>query len=90
MLVASLSVVAVGIAIPFSPWSHALGFRALPAVTFAALIGMIVAYLTLVEFGKIEFYRHWRPATAPVRNNRRHRVHRRAAWFSRNQRVRGD
>jgi P-type Mg2+ transporter len=62
-----------------------LGFRAFPAGYFAALIAMIAAYLTLVEFGKVEFYRHWRPATAPIRNHRQRRVHRRAARFSRNQ-----
>ena len=85
MLVASLGVVAIGAALPFSPWAHALGFRALPAGYFAALIAMIAAYLTLVEFGKVEFYRHWRPAQAPVRNHRRRRLHRRAARFSRKQ-----
>jgi hypothetical protein len=36
--------------VTFTPWAHALGFRALPAGYFAALIAMIVAYLTLVEF----------------------------------------
>ncbi|HUJ66625.1 MAG TPA: magnesium-translocating P-type ATPase [Acidimicrobiales bacterium] len=85
MLVASLGVVAIGAALPFTPWAHALGFRALPAGYFAALIAMIAAYLTLVEFGKVEFYRHWRPAQAPIRNHQRRRIHRRAARFSRNQ-----
>jgi P-type Mg2+ transporter len=82
MLFASIGVVAIGILLPFSPWAHTLGFRALPAGYFAALIAMIAAYLTLVELGKVEFFRHWRPGAAPARNRQRHRVNRRAARFS--------
>ncbi|HEX6394344.1 MAG TPA: hypothetical protein VFZ97_12965 [Acidimicrobiales bacterium] len=51
MLIASLGVVAIGAALPFTPCPHALGFRSLPAGYFGALLAMIVAYLTLVELG---------------------------------------
>jgi Mg2+-importing ATPase len=84
MIVASLSIVAIGIAIPFTPWAHGLGFRALPAGYFGALIAMIVTYLTLVELGKLEFFRHWHPSAVPSRNRQQRRIHRRAARFSRN------
>ena len=39
-----------------------LGFRALPAGYFGGLIAMTAAYLILVEFGKVEFFRPWRRA----------------------------
>ena len=84
MLAASLGVVAIGAALPFSPWAHDLGFRSLPAWYFAALIGMIAAYLTLVELGKDQFFRHFHPGTVPPPRRERS-VHRRAAPFSRNQ-----
>ncbi len=90
MVVACAAVVLVGIALPLSPWAHALGFRALPAGYFGALVAMILAYLGLVELGKREFFRHTQPATAAQRRDaargerqRRHRIHRRAARFSR-------
>lgn len=81
MLAASLAVVVAGTVLPFSPWAHALGFRALPAGYFAALLAMIAAYLALVELGKVEFFRHWRPSGTSRADNGR-RVRRRAARFS--------
>jgi P-type Mg2+ transporter len=85
MIVASLSIVAIGIALPFTPWAHGLGFRPLPAGYFGALIAMIVAYLALVEFGKLEFFRHWHPSPAHPRDRQQRRIHRRADRFSRNR-----
>jgi Mg2+-importing ATPase len=82
MLVASLGIVVIGLVIPFGPWAHELGFQALPAGYFAALVAMIAAYLGLVELGKLEFFRHWQPAAMEPRNRHRHRIHRRAARFT--------
>jgi Mg2+-importing ATPase len=53
----TLGVVAVGIAIPYSPLAHVLGFRPLPVLFLAILGGMTATYLGLVELGKSLFFR---------------------------------
>jgi Mg2+-importing ATPase len=53
----TLAVVAVGIAIPYSPLAHVLGFQALPLLFLGILTGMTVTYLGLVEFGKTRFFK---------------------------------
>jgi P-type Mg2+ transporter len=83
LLIAALSVVAVGIALPFSPLSSMLGFQPLPVGFFAALGGMVVAYLVLIEFAKRLFFAN--PAGRLPSLRRRgpaHRVARRASRFS--------
>jgi P-type Mg2+ transporter len=87
MLLASLAVVAVGAALPFTPWAHVLGFRPLPAGYFGALIALVAAYLGLVELGKVEFFRHFKPSTGPGRNHQRRRILRRADRFSLRRRA---
>ncbi len=82
MLVATLLVVAVGASLPFTPWGGTLGFRELPLGYFGALIAMIAVYLTLVELGKLEFFRHWHPGPGGHRRRPRRREHRLAARFS--------
>ena len=57
-LATTLLVVAIGLALPFSPLASVLGFRALPPLFFAILVGMIVTYLALAELGKAWFFRH--------------------------------
>ena len=57
LLLTTLAVVGVGLALPFSPLAHVLGFRALPALFLFILVGMIVTYLALVEAGKTWFFR---------------------------------
>jgi P-type Mg2+ transporter len=57
LLVATLVCVAIGVALPFSPLGHVLGFTALPAGFLAVLVVMIPIYLVLVELGKRHFYR---------------------------------
>ena len=57
LTVSALGVVAVGAWLPSTPLAHTLGFQALPAGFFAALIGMVLAYLVLIEVGKRIFYR---------------------------------
>jgi Mg2+-importing ATPase len=56
LLAAVLAVVAVGAGLPYSPFSHDLGFQPLPAAFFAALAGMVFAYLFLVEVAKRHFF----------------------------------
>jgi Mg2+-importing ATPase len=76
-------VLAIGVAIPLSPWATRLGFVALPVGFFLVLAGLVVGYLVLIELGKRIFYsepiRHVPP---PRWRTHRHRVHRRAARFS--------
>jgi Mg2+-importing ATPase len=84
MTVATFTVVAAGIALTVSPLSHRLGFTPLPWQFFAALVGLTVAYLVLVEVTKTAFYAEpMRLAGQPHRTRgHEHRVHRRAARFS--------
>lgn len=49
----------MGIALPFTPLAGWLGFVPLPALFFAALLTMVVAYLALVEVVKRWFYRRY-------------------------------
>jgi Mg2+-importing ATPase len=84
MLLAALSVVAVGAVLPFTPLARVLGFRPLPGLFFFALAGIVACYLALIEFGKYWFYRLSRaPATlGPRQRTPGHRVQRRAARFT--------
>jgi Mg2+-importing ATPase len=85
LLLASLGIVAVGAALPFTPMADVLGFTALPAAFFAVLVVMVAVYLTLVEYGKTWFFSHQpapTPARRPPRERRARRVHRRAARWS--------
>lgn len=86
LLWASLSVVAVGVSLPYSPFADVLGFRPLPFPFFGALVVMIVAYLVLVEIAKKWFFAQ--PAQQPDatrqpyrRRGYHHRVSRRASRF---------
>jgi len=60
LLATTLLVVAIGMALPFSPLASVLGFRALPPLFFGILVGMIATYLALAELGKAWFFRHLR------------------------------
>ncbi|HEV7185644.1 MAG TPA: magnesium-translocating P-type ATPase [Leifsonia sp.] len=85
LTLASLGVVAVGALLPFSPLAGVLGFTPIPLPFFLALVGMIVAYLVLVELAKAWFFARaaQSPAGAPVRRRGfEHRVVRRAARFT--------
>jgi hypothetical protein len=57
LLATTLAVVTAGIAIPYSPVAHALGFRSLPSLFLAILGAMTATYLALAEGGKSYFYR---------------------------------
>ncbi|MCX7172666.1 MAG: magnesium-translocating P-type ATPase [Proteobacteria bacterium] len=56
LTVTSLSVVAVAAALPFTPLAAHLGFVPPPAMFFVILLGMLLSYLTAVEFVKRWFY----------------------------------
>ena len=57
LTLAALGVVTVGALLPATPLAHTLGFQPLPAAFFAALAGLVVCYLALIEVGKRFFYR---------------------------------
>ncbi|MEB2323234.1 MAG: magnesium-translocating P-type ATPase [Sorangiineae bacterium] len=56
LVLSSLGVVAVAIALPFSPLAPVLGFTRLPAEYFMLLAGLVLAYLALVEGVKRRFF----------------------------------
>jgi Mg2+-importing ATPase len=84
MLIASLIVPVVAIAVPYLPFGPSLGFTHLPLSFYPILVGLVLAYLVLVEQAKTFFYRA-HPVGAPVseaRTTRVRRVHRRADRFT--------
>jgi Mg2+-importing ATPase len=82
LALAVLGVVIVGALLPASPLAGTLGFRPLPAGFFAALAGMVVAYLTLVEAAKRIFYGATGPVAVPKPVKPQRHVRRRASRFS--------
>ena len=84
LTVCVITVVAVGTWLPYSPIAAPLGFTPLPAPFFLALVGMVLAYLVLVEAAKVWYYaRLSAPHAVPLRRRGyRHRVARRAARFT--------
>ncbi|MEO8697919.1 MAG: magnesium-translocating P-type ATPase [Acidimicrobiales bacterium] len=84
MLVTPVASAVVGAALPFSPLAHFLGFAALPAAFFLILVGMIGAYLILIEVAKSRFYsaeNHPRRQRLTSRERHERHVARRAARF---------
>ncbi|MGB7797679.1 MAG: cation transporting ATPase C-terminal domain-containing protein [Pseudonocardiaceae bacterium] len=83
LTLAALGIVVVGTLLPATPLAHSLGFQPLPAGFFAALAGMVVCYLVLIEIGKRIFYGSL-PSASPTRRNYspHHHLRRRAAYFS--------
>jgi P-type Mg2+ transporter len=83
VVLTAISVVVVGSVLPSTPLAHTLGFSSLPLAFFAALVGMVLGYLILIEVGKHIFYRT--AQTQPGRRRRytkAHALRRRAARFS--------
>ena len=76
--------VAIGVALPYSPLAHVLGFTALPVGLLATILVMIIVYLGLVELGKRFFYRIPSEGTplARPRPEREHWIHHRASRWS--------
>ncbi len=83
LTLSALAVVIVGALLPATPLAHTLGFQPLPVAFFAALAGMVVCYLALIEGGKRLFYGA-AAGPAPTRRaySRRRHLRRRAAYFS--------
>ena len=84
LTVATFTVVAIGILLPYSPLAHALGFTALPLGFLLTLGAMIPIYLLLIELGKRRFYRV-RPQgrrLARPRPEHERRIHHRASRWS--------
>ncbi len=83
LTLAALAVVTVGALLPATPLAHSLGFTPLPAAFFAALVGMVAAYIVLIEIGKRLFYgaAAARPHARRPRSRHRH-LRRRVAYFS--------
>jgi Mg2+-importing ATPase len=83
LTLAALGVVTVGALLPATPVAATLGFQPLPAGFFAALAGLVVCYLIMIEIGKTIFYRVSSSATPPRHPHRgRRHLRRRAAYFS--------
>jgi Mg2+-importing ATPase len=84
VVVSTLLVVTVAVVLPFSPFSPALGFTQLPAGFLAAVAGMVVAYLLVIEVGKRRFYRIGieGPPVARPRPPRQRAIHHRASRWS--------
>ncbi|MEV8523587.1 magnesium-translocating P-type ATPase [Streptomyces sp. NPDC052000] len=83
LTLAALGVVTTGAVLPATPLAPALGFQPLPGGFFATLVGMILAYLALVEIAKRLFYGAAVPAPPIPRHYAGHRhLRRRAARFS--------
>jgi Mg2+-importing ATPase len=61
LAICSLTVVALAIALPFTPFGKVLGFVAPPPLFFAILACMVVVYLVAVEAVKQWFYKHYFP-----------------------------
>jgi Mg2+-importing ATPase len=74
-------VVTIGAILPATPIAHSLGFQPLPAGYFAALLGMVAAYLALVEIGERLFYRATGPVAVPKSPTAQRHQRRRAARF---------
>jgi P-type Mg2+ transporter len=59
LLVTSLSIVLLAVFLPLLPIGRYFGFVAPPVKYFVILLLMVITYLTLVEFVKRWFYRHY-------------------------------
>lgn len=59
LVVASLSIVSLAVFLPILPIGEFFGFVVPPLKYFVILVLMVIAYLTLVEFVKRWFYRHY-------------------------------
>jgi P-type Mg2+ transporter len=90
LLVSTLLVVAVGVALPFSPLAHTLGFTALPATLVVAIAALIPTYLLLLELGKGRFYAREaaRPPEPRARRPKQRRIQRRASRWTVRGRLR--
>jgi Mg2+-importing ATPase len=85
MIVLPITCAVIGAVLPFTPLADRLGFTALPVAFFLILVGMVLAYLCLVELAKIRFYAvqaHPRPRRTTHEERLARRIRRRAARFA--------
>jgi Mg2+-importing ATPase len=83
LLLAVVTVVLVGIAIPQSPINDALGFAPLPSAFFLVLVAFVVTYLAAVEVAKYFFFKAHEATTAsPLQRSHHHRIHRLASRWT--------
>jgi P-type Mg2+ transporter len=84
LLLSTLAVVAIGIALPFSPLSHLLGLSKLPVGLLVVIAVVLPTYVLLLDAAKRWFYRH--DAATPTRHASQRsptrRIARRAARWS--------
>ncbi|MFI4922094.1 MAG: magnesium-translocating P-type ATPase [Burkholderiales bacterium] len=59
LLLMTLSVMAVGIYIPFSPIAHVVGLQPLPGIYFVWLAGILFGYTVLTQYVKVWFIRKY-------------------------------
>jgi P-type Mg2+ transporter len=59
LAITTLTIVAIGILLPYTPLAGPLGFKPLPPLYFLFLIGMVVIYLLLVELVKRRLMRRY-------------------------------
>jgi P-type Mg2+ transporter len=84
LLLSTLACAGVGIALPYSPLAHVLGFTPLPWTFMAILAAMVATYLTLAQLGVARFFRPIEGAPPLARRVERvRRIHRRATRWSR-------
>jgi Mg2+-importing ATPase len=84
LFLAIIAVITIGASLPFMPFAADLGFAALPADFFAALIGMVVLYLLLVDQVKRRFFARLPGPAHPQRSTqarRARRIRRRSRRF---------
>ncbi len=91
LTVGTVTSVAVGLGLPFTPLGRLFGFTPLPLGFLAILGGMVVVYLALVELGKSFFFGRPRQARLPIGSWRhspaRRRIERVAyRWTARSRR----
>ncbi|HEX2850956.1 MAG TPA: magnesium-translocating P-type ATPase [Acidimicrobiales bacterium] len=85
MIITPIGCALIGAALPFTPLARFLGLAALPAAFFLILVGMIAAYLVLVEIAKTRFYAnepHPRRPTRTEEQRHEHHVARRARRYT--------
>jgi P-type Mg2+ transporter len=84
LLLSTLTVVAIGVALPFSPLAPTLGFTSLPIGLLVVVAAILPSYLLLLDLAKRGFYRleASRPTPVRPRTSRARRIARRAARWS--------
>jgi Mg2+-importing ATPase len=81
--IAALSVVATGAALPYTALAAPLGFSRLPIAFLLTVLGLIVAYLLLIELAKHTFFTRPPHRFARARwRAQQHRIQRRASRFT--------